>query len=543
MEEAASQATSSSVANTYYFHDEGGGGGGGGGSSSITTTSKASQPTTTTTPQERHHHHHDHDHVSAAAGTTTPSLKRPVHGWRVDNGNQAHATTRQEWQKQRRRHLVILGIFLLVAASVVVVVVVLLVVTNGNDDDKRNTRDPTSISFPSSVFANPTTVTWELVQDIRDDGNDANGEFARDVRLSTNGQVLYIGTLLRGYGLLYHYNETSTEPFVLHTRLTVENFLTSDTGVTHAALAGNGHRLAIRTQDETVATYDYDTATDTWIPHDQLLQGNAAQYERFGESFALDYHGNLLAIGAPRSNAAAPQAGQIRLWRRTVAQTWNLAAQVYGWKINDGVGTVTSLNADGTRLVSGFPLNNAGTGIVWIWENVAMSHNSDNDNDNPEEEWQLLGEPLRGTDISKYFGVRVELSANGNVVAVLDSTGWLYVYEWNASAGAWQAKGQALQTRDDHFGACISADGNFVVQGLHPYQYHAANKQWIPMAPLPFVDPHENDNNDTKPTQRNGGVQCAADARIIVKTQEEKRVNSLNRAQIGTVQVFRAVER
>lgn len=477
---------------------------------------------------------------SHAADTNSNKLpiKKPANGWRIVDDRT------QEQQQARRKRWIRGGAAMLLLLMGAVVVIVLVFIGDKDDDKKEisgnnsNSPDP-SIPLPNSYFSNPEQVEWVLQQDIRDDRPGSGTNFAFDVQLSDDGAWLYVGTRLRDYGFLYLYNATIGK-HVLHTRLSIDNFLATDSAVTHASMSGNGKHLAIRTEDNTVTTYDYDADKDKWTQHDQLLQGTASQYERYGESFDFDYHGNVLAIGAPRFDFPASHAGQISIFERTKAQSFSLAAQINGWKVSDLVGMEVNLSADGTRVTSGNPIKEF-VGVVWVWErsNLMLKQDVDSNSDGLDD-WELLGEPIKGEVQGYNFGNGIQFSATGNVVAVQTTRSsqrsLLDVYEF--VQGEWRQRGDTIEQQSQHKNCCISADGNFIVFGLHPYQYDGKRNAWIPMKPLPFVDPHD----DEGPLVRLGSVHCSADGRTVVKAHKGDTLRDLDSSQIASVQVFRAVE-
>lgn len=91
-------------------------------------------------------------------------------------------------------------------------------------------------------------------------------------------------------------------------------------------------------------------------------------------------------------------------------------------------------------------------------------------------DWILVGQVLQGESMGDYFGVSVDISADGKTIVVGDignhlekGQGRVTVYEWNNTSVQWDLKGEPLYGEDwfAHWGTAVvmSADGNVIASG------------------------------------------------------------------------------
>lgn len=103
--------------------------------------------------------------------------------------------------------------------------------------------------------------------------------------------------------------------------------------------------------------------------------------------------------------------------------------------------------------------------------------------------------------------------------------------------GKWRQKGKAIEQYEQIVeDMCVSADGNFLVRALHPFQYDPKSDSWITMKPLPVGIAN----------RTVASVLCSANGRTVMASQQSLGSNDVyipvNVPETGFVQVFRAVE-
>lgn len=135
-----------------------------------------------------------------------------------------------------------------------------------------------------------------------------------------------------------------------------------------------------------------------------------------------------------------------------------LGSDLHGLAAGDQFGRSVALNANGSHMIVGAPGGDANGQVrVFTFENG---------------DWSQLGQTLEGTSAGSQFGQVVDISSDGEVIAVAApredfSTGRVHIYR--LSAGLWIPKGAALNgaTPGDEYGTSISlsGDGNRLVVG------------------------------------------------------------------------------
>ena len=148
--------------------------------------------------------------------------------------------------------------------------------------------------------------------------------------------------------------------------------------------------------------------------------------EESGTSVAFNSVGDRVAIGAPRNDDGALNAGTVRVFDWD-GSSWNqVGAEIDGGAAAELFGDSVALNSDGDRLAVGAPGaggSNQGRVRVYDWDGAA---------------WQKVGSDIAGSD-EQEIGEAVSLNAAGDRVAVggysgiVGATGVARVYEYSAS--------------------------------------------------------------------------------------------------------------
>ncbi len=143
---------------------------------------------------------------------------------------------------------------------------------------------------------------------------------------------------------------------------------------------------------------------------------------------------------------------------------------ILGTNQEDESGTALSLSSDGTVLAIGAAKGNSNTGQVKVFDWNASST------------WQQRGPAINGVSSGDYFGYRLSLSADGNILAILaymnteggTSSGEVKVYAWNGSA--WIQRGSDFNgaAGDLFVDVSLSSDGTTLAIG--------ANQGGVPVA-------------------------------------------------------------
>ena len=181
-------------------------------------------------------------------------------------------------------------------------------------------------------------------------------------------------------------------------------------------LSADGHRLAAgATQFKGegpgyVQVYDFNGTGWTQIGQD--VYGDVDQ-DVFGRDVALSADGSILACGAnlasnPNGDEDAGLARAYRLTEEDGDYVWTqMGESIFGTFAGDGLGLTVALSADGFRLIVGASQKKNGVGYVRVL-----------DYDEANDSWVPLGQELVGENIPDKFGSDVQISSDGNRLAV-----------------------------------------------------------------------------------------------------------------------------
>ena len=203
------------------------------------------------------------------------------------------------------------------------------------------------------------------------------------------------------------------------------------------------------------------TQAQPWIKWGQDIYGNANDYSGYAISSSAD--GNRIAIGAIILGNGNGN-GQVTIydWNGSIWET--VGASILGESIDDRFGYSVSLSADGNRVAIGAILNDeaglrAGHVRLYDWDGNS---------------WIQVGQDIDGTEPDDYAGYSVNLSSNGNRVAIgainydANNPGKVRVYDWDGNF--WAQVGQQLtdNVAGDMFGTSVnlSSDGNRLAIGI-----------------------------------------------------------------------------
>ena len=198
------------------------------------------------------------------------------------------------------------------------------------------------------------------------------------------------------------------------------------------------------------------------------LQGQI-EGDRFGNMVAISSNGDRLAVSSPHNDTHANNAGKISIynWNNLLSQWETLGNPIYGEASNDMAGVYgLALSNDGNRVAVGSPWNNAkgtrtGQTQIFDWDG---------------SEWAQAGSDINGERKQDYFGYAVDLSGDGNILAVGAkmndnsngyNSGHVRVFNWSNSE--WSQIGDDIDGEDgsDYSGTAVSLsdDGSILAVG------------------------------------------------------------------------------
>lgn len=230
------------------------------------------------------------------------------------------------------------------------------------------------------------------------------------------------------------------------------------------SLSANGEIIAIGARSNDGANNSststghvrvFQNENGTWTQIGQDIDGVVVPLSnnntnQFGDSVSLSSDGNILAVGAPLHNAGGENAGRVRIFENQNGAWTQLGNEITGNTL-DQLGDEVSLSSDGTIVAIGAPLSDEGSqngGAVSIFE---FQNNT----------WEQVGQNIVGQSINMEIGTRVNLSGQGNIVAIglpftNSNTGQTLIYE-NLN-GLWTQIGAPIVGGEtgDFSGAAVS---------------------------------------------------------------------------------------
>lgn len=243
---------------------------------------------------------------------------------------------------------------------------------------------------------------------------------------------------------------------------------------TSVALSNDGKRVAIGApsydSDETgyVSIYEESNATRLWELVGTISSGsNTTQGGIFGDAVGFSGDGKVIAIGDKYSDVLdLEDNGAVNVYQETNG-TWNqIGNSLLGSNKRDLFGWSVALSKDGNRVAASSLGSNEKPGNVKIFDFNGTA-------------WEGAGSSLVGESTRELFGVSVEFSGDGSVIASSAtgysrdgqeaSVGIVRSYRYDRKNEEWSLYGQPLEGGNefDAFGSSIalSYDGDTVAIG------------------------------------------------------------------------------
>jgi hypothetical protein len=197
------------------------------------------------------------------------------------------------------------------------------------------------------------------------------------------------------------------------------------------SLSTGGSYLAVRFK--TFVRIIHLDATENEVPQD--IPGG-------GATVSLSYDGSLVAVSAEGFNSLS---GRVLLYTRDQDGSYTLlpSTPFIGDKTLGRFGWATAFNEEADRLVISAPFYGSGEslepGSVYVYEKQGSS-------------WQLMGQPIEGTNNGEAFGFSLALNKEGDYLAVGspgsnvggDQSGKVSVFKWESSTSSWTNVGGDL---------------------------------------------------------------------------------------------------
>jgi hypothetical protein len=245
-------------------------------------------------------------------------------------------------------------------------------------------------------------------------------------------------------------------------------------------LSADGHTLAVGAHQEGAdfgSVRIYTFAENEWTQKGKTIIGEES-YDYSGAAIDMSANGAVVAVGAYKNDGGGHDAGHVRVFQwaqagrtaadgSTEAWAWRpMGGDIDGEEIFSQSGVDVQLSADGYTLAIGAKENSGGSyhaGHVRVYEWDGST-------------WNKKGGDIDGESEYDYSGSAIDLSDDGNILAVgaykndgygsVDA-GHVRIYKWSGSA--WEQMGSDLdgQSAYDNFGVSVdlSADGQTLAVG------------------------------------------------------------------------------
>jgi hypothetical protein len=214
-----------------------------------------------------------------------------------------------------------------------------------------------------------------------------------------------------------------------------------------------------------VRVFTFDESTGGWSQRGADVEGQAA-FEYSGAAVELDADGDTLAVGA---HARGTNAGHVRVYTWNGSRWVQKGSDIIGEEAYDYSGAAIDLSADGNIVAVGAYKNdgagdNAGHVRVFEWTG---------------SEWSQKGADLDGEEVYSGAGIAVDMSSDGNILAVGAHenseagyhAGHTRVFQWNNRIQGWKQMGADIngESESDYSGSAIDISSNGMILAIGAY--------------------------------------------------------------------------
>ena len=286
------------------------------------------------------------------------------------------------------------------------------------------------------------------------------------VAVSADGNTAIVGGPLSSEGGAWIYTQSNGVWTQQGSELTPSDANGSAQMGYSVAISGDGNTAIMAgPQDSTGAgaVWIFTRSAGVWTQQGSKLVGTGATgAAEQGSSVAISADGNTAIEGGDNDNS---NIGGVWVFTRSAGVWTQLGSELIGTGATGAArqGFSVSISSNAKTLVSGGPLDNSGTGGVWVF---TRSGNS----------WSQQGVELLGNDANSGAaqGTAVALSGDGNTIAFGgpndSSIGAIWIF--TRSAGVWSQQGSKLTGADGAAGiqlegssVALSANGSTVLFG------------------------------------------------------------------------------
>jgi Flp pilus assembly pilin Flp len=306
--------------------------------------------------------------------------------------------------------------------------------------------------------------TWtQIGEDIAGEANDDRSGWS--LALSADGDIVAIGSDLNNFqkGQVEVYENMGGTWTQIGEDIEGENF--QDISATSISLSDDGSIIAIGaprsdgTANNSGHVRVFENSGGSWIQIGQDIDGVQEQ-GRLGNSVALNGEGNIIAIGASQNDENGTNTGEVKVYENIGGNWTQLGGDINGVVEFEDAGFRVALSEVGNIVAISSVGSNAGH--VRIFEYLGGV-------------WTQIGEDINGEASQDYSGWSIALSASGNVIAIGAfwndgnglSSGQVRIFQ--NIGGVWTQMGEDINGEASYdelgYSVDISADGNIVAIG------------------------------------------------------------------------------
>ena len=263
------------------------------------------------------------------------------------------------------------------------------------------------------IYKNIEGVWTQLGQDI--DGEAAYDRSGNSVSLNTEGSIIAIGAKSNtgngngsGHVRIYKY----IEGVWVQQGQDIDGESSGDASGYSVSLNTDGNIIAIGARRSEVNgkllghVRIYKNTAGVWAQIGQDIDGEAA-FDFSGYSVSLNANGDIVAIGARTNDGNGSDSGHARVYKNKAGVWTKMGQDIDGEAAGDNSGSPVSINAKGNVVAIGAIYNN-GNGIKAGHVRIYQDINSD---------WQLISE-INGEAAGDNLGTAISLSSDGSIVAI-----------------------------------------------------------------------------------------------------------------------------
>lgn len=216
--------------------------------------------------------------------------------------------------------------------------------------------------------------------------------------------------------------------------------------------------------------FQYNATASSWTQLGADIDGESAN-DQFGEAVAMNAAGDRVAIGGPTNDGNGTNSGHVRIYRYTGTAWTQLGSDIDGEAANNNSGSAVAINAVGDRVAIGAPNNTSDKGHVRVY--TYNSTSSSWSQLGSDIDGEFTGDKSGSSVAMNASGSRVAIGAplnKGGTGGVFGTfTGQVRVYDYGT---AWTQVGSDIDGEDarDKAGTSVALDssGNRLAIGA-PY--------------------------------------------------------------------------